>query len=830
MDSIEHAKKVYKRIKDCELRSGVYRKTIFHLHTPASYDYRLCSEWKAEDYGNCSVEDVIELCYSRHVVPESFNLYDFSFEGELEEQFLDKKEWLSYLLIAGTLFQNKYEVVLVSDHNTLSGIEKVKNAVVGYYKAFHKGRKEIVFPEVICGVEISCADRFHVVGIFESKEHNKVKEWMEENIISEEYGTFKTSFDVIQFFQEIEGFAYIAHINSKSPFGQKQSLGAGYKQKLIEAGCFDLLGIHEAAQADSMKRVLNNHGVAHLEFIIDNDAHSIDEMPSNHFWLKTGKRRNYKAVKEALEDYYVSVSLTEEHGAKQFIYGIYIEEDDRGFMSGKQAKGPFVVRFSDALNCFIGGRGTGKSTVLQIMDYALGQGANDEYVLNFICRNGNVWILYIMGNKEYLINMNLPYAEPGENVLRYFGENEAGIYGYNYHFDTERVKKHSLKKYLTIYEINSNNSDITLTKVSGKKLHLDKMYDAHYSVNRLVQTASGEEINDFIRKLMFQDVNLSSADKSIRARKKTGLIKAIQNIELILQKRSQEVHEVIDPFNDAQKNIMKIEYVQTKEPTDSPDFSQWLFGTNFSYYKPFKSYAISQEGVIEYLAYIYRKEKGIFGFLRVVLDPEAKRNVYSVKEFCDLKDPERRLNDDEQEIKSAIFDDLMKSDTIESIIQYLKIIVGQIEEFRLLFNINSSTTSNKGEDYRNIRNLSLGQKVVAMLDFILGYGTYIGDKRPLIIDQPEDNLDNQYIYHNLVKQLRKVKQERQVIIATHNATIVTNAMTDQVCVMNSDGKHGWVERTGYPSEEKIKRDIVNYLEGGVESFKHKSKIYRAVLK
>ena len=63
-----------------------------------------------------------------------------------------------------------------------------------------------------------------------------------------------------------------------------------------------------------------------------------------------------------------------------------------------------------------------------------------------------------------------------------------------------------------------------------------------------------------------------------------------------------------------------------------------------------------------------------------------------------------------------------------------------------------------------------------------------------------------------------------------NATIVTNAMTDQVCVMNSDGKHGWVERTGYPSEEKIKKDIVNYLEGGVESFKHKSKIYRPVLK
>ena len=51
--------------------------------------------------------------------------------------------------------------------------------------------------------------------------------------------------------------------------------------------------------------------------------------------------------------------------------------------------------------------------------------------------------------------------------------------------------------------------------------------------------------------------------------------------------------------------------------------------------------------------------------------------------------------------------------------------------------------------------LSLGQKVVAMMTFILGYSDYSGDYRPLIIDQPEDNLDNQYIYKNLVAQLRQ---------------------------------------------------------------------------
>ena len=66
-------------------------------------------------------------------------------------------------------------------------------------------------------------------------------------------------------------------------------------------------------------------------------------------------------------------------------------------------------------------------------------------------------------------------------------------------------------------------------------------------------------------------------------------------------------------------------------------------------------------------------------------------------------------------------------------------------------------------------------------------------------------------------------------IATHNATIVTNAKADQVCVMKSDNKHGWIETTGYPSEKQIKNHIINNLEGGKESFIHKVSIYDAVL-
>ncbi len=148
----------------------------------------------------------------------------------------------------------------------------------------------------------------------------------------------------------------------------------------------------------------------------------------------------------------------------------------------------------------------------------------------------------------------------------------------------------------------------------------------------------------------------------------------------------------------------------------------------------------------------------------------------------------------------------------------------------LEFNINSKESSQQLDIlYKEVGVLSLGQKVVAMLDFLLAYSDYSKDFRPLIIDQPEDNLDNRYIYRHLVQQFRDVKAQRQIILATHNATIVTNSMTDQVVIMESDGVNGWIESQGYVSEKYIKNHIINQLEGGKDFFKHKMSIYETAL-
>lgn len=109
---------------------------------------------------------------------------------------------------------------------------------------------------------------------------------------------------------------------------------------------------------------------------------------------------------------------------------------------------------------------------------------------------------------------------------------------------------------------------------------------------------------------------------------------------------------------------------------------------------------------------------------------------------------------------------------------------------------------------------SAGQKATAMLAFLLSYGT-----NPILIDQPEDDIDNRLITQLLVRQLRENKNRRQVIVMTHNPNVVVNGGAESVAVMNfADGKvacgcQGPIDRSD------VKKDICDIMEGGREAFR-----------
>lgn len=126
------------------------------------------------------------------------------------------------------------------------------------------------------------------------------------------------------------------------------------------------------------------------------------------------------------------------------------------------------------------------------------------------------------------------------------------------------------------------------------------------------------------------------------------------------------------------------------------------------------------------------------------------------------------------------------------------------------------STSSDRQTFRPIHEGSPGQKTAALLAFLLSYG-----EEPLILDQPEDDLDNHLIYDLIVTQLREVKRHRQIIVVTHNANIVVNGDAELVVALTARGGQTKTEAVGCLQEKAIRQTICNVMEGGEKAFEQR---------
>ena len=125
---------------------------------------------------------------------------------------------------------------------------------------------------------------------------------------------------------------------------------------------------------------------------------------------------------------------------------------------------------------------------------------------------------------------------------------------------------------------------------------------------------------------------------------------------------------------------------------------------------------------------------------------------------------------------------------------------------------------NDNEIYKTTETLSTGQKCNTILPILL-----LESDRPLMIDQPEDNLDNGFVHGTIVETILRVKQTRQLVFVTHNPNIPVLADAERILVLSSDGQHGTVKNTG--NVDECKSDIVTLLEGGEDAFKKRKNRY-----
>lgn len=137
--------------------------------------------------------------------------------------------------------------------------------------------------------------------------------------------------------------------------------------------------------------------------------------------------------------------------------------------------------------------------------------------------------------------------------------------------------------------------------------------------------------------------------------------------------------------------------------------------------------------------------------------------------------------------------------------------------------------------------MSQRKKAFVILTLILEFSQ---DKKPVIIDQPEDSLDNRSIYQELTRYLKTKKKERQIILVTHNPNVVVGADSENVIVANQHSlnepnedeiqfsyvmvlENTFIDNpaTAVLNKKGIREHVVEILEGGKEAFKKREDKY-----
>jgi hypothetical protein len=129
-------------------------------------------------------------------------------------------------------------------------------------------------------------------------------------------------------------------------------------------------------------------------------------------------------------------------------------------------------------------------------------------------------------------------------------------------------------------------------------------------------------------------------------------------------------------------------------------------------------------------------------------------------------------------------------------------------------------------DSVEIQKLSPGTRGIVLILLYLALDD--ADDKPLVIDQPEENLDPKSIYDELVPLFRSAKRKRQVIMVTHNANLVINTDADQVIIANvsemtGSGLPAITYRSGGLDEASIRKTVCEILEGGEDAFRDRAR-------
>lgn len=334
--------------------------------------------------------------------------------------------------------------------------------------------------------------------------------------------------------------------------------------------------------------------------------------------------------------------------------------------------------------------------------------------------------------------------------------------------------------------------------------------------------------------------NVEAIDQLLAARKELHgkLVKAGQERTALRTTRAKQLTEQL--ARDLDEHVLRIE-ISAKPMGDRGEFGKWL-QTNveptFGKYKAHRSSALLDSGLMpaDLREILLNESNPDLAILRIARDRAEQGRIDdddAVKILTRCRGRKRVVLDEAdgwdadfvatlpETLRTGVLTfpvtEVAGLHCIDRVLELDEVVLDDIAEVRL----NDRPFDEQSEP-RLLDELSHGQRCSAILPILLLSGDY-----PLVIDQPEENLDNRLIRQVIVNILASMKLKRQVIIATHNPNLPVLGDVEQCVVLQAMGRDlSIVVATGNLDSAKVARYITDIMEGGREAFQYRQSIYQ----
>lgn len=786
----------------------------------------------------------------------------------------------------------------------------------------------LVFP----GFEISTAEKIHIVCLFspetDANELNRILGQLGMPEIKN--GTEKSNLscvDIAKKIAENDGFWYAAHITSDNGILKLGQLQHVWTNELLVAA---QIPDSEEKIDPNYKNIIKNKEPQYKRKNVVAYINAKDICDPMDLKLETAtslikmSELNFDSFKSAFTDPTSRIKL---NSSIKTTYKSYISQIcvKGGYLDGLE------LYFSYELNTIIGGRGTGKSTLITFIRYVLGNYSYDkelekeieDMIKNNLGTSGEINIYlssYSLNGQKYKLvkryNQNtIVFNEDGSlselTVTELLPKIE--IYGQNELID-------AIKSSETITNIVKR-----LIKIDENILKEKKMFYKELKDNTQKIISINEEINKL-------GEELGALPKIIERLSKYNEIGFEEKLKPIveLEKENSYIESLISNISSYKTDVEKINFI-ADQSSDSTEFyiemknqvkafNDKLLKYEENIKNEFKNLIVDSNRIKEmWIEHKNNKESEFSKLISQIEDIQDKSNIEVVEDYRNLvsivensrpnKEKEEILLSKKKELlekrKSILekckeanskysrdlekkvakinknkFDNkikviaysiqnkeklLTKLKKIEGIgdksitgisefegfdcITFVENMTKKPDELSEIYSITKNTSSkiltmeenslyeieemqldditeialNVNGNFKNMRNLSKGQQCTALLNILL-----VENTDPLIIDQPEDNLDNSFIAESFVDSIRKFKSDRQYIFATHNANIPVFGDAELIVTLTEEDGKGKVIESGIGSidSKNVKQHVIKLLEGGKEAFEIREKKYK----